>query len=146
MLRMLWNVAVLSSVNQLSFSTKVLIDYHGDDDNPSTIIQAKRREDNDSSAFDELGQLGDELDFLQTGDITLTQNQTKRLKGANKQSQELQRIQYDTRGKKYSYCEAEVPDDDHYICELRHLESFISFCLSVCLPPFPFFPLLILIS
>ena len=27
------------------------------------------------------------------------------------------RIQYATRGKKHSYCEPEVPDDDHYICE-----------------------------
>ena len=74
-------------------------------------------EDSASSAFDELGQLGEEIDFFTEGEITVTVNKKKALKRTNKQCPVVKRIQYATRGKKYNYCEAEVPDDDHYICE-----------------------------
>lgn len=72
-------------------------------------------EENDSSAFDELGRLGDELDLT-----SVEKDSISGKKGANsekKKSLTEQRIQYATRGKKHSYCEAEVPDDDHYTCK-----------------------------
>ena len=79
----------------------------------------EEKDENDSSAFDELGRLGEEMEFLSEGDISATERKRK-AKNTVKQRPEKQRIQYSTRGKKYSYCEAEVPDDDHYICKLNH--------------------------
>ena len=79
----------------------------------------EEKEKNDSSAFDELGRLGEEMEFLSEGEISATERKRK-AKNTVKQRPEKQRIQYSTRGKKYSYCEAEVPDDDHYICKLHH--------------------------
>lgn len=75
-------------------------------------------EENDSSAFDELGKLGEELDLTSVEKDSISEKQgTKSEK--RKKSVTEQRIQYATRGKKHSYCEAEVPDDDHYICKFN---------------------------
>ncbi len=71
-------------------------------------------EENDSSAFDELGRLGEELDFNLVEKDSISGKQGT--KSGKKKSTE-QRNRYATRGKKHSYCEAEVPDDDHYICK-----------------------------
>ena len=71
-------------------------------------------EENESSAFDDLGKLGEELDFASLENDSISKNQGS--KSEKKKSSE-QHIQYSTRGKKHSYCEAEVPDDDHYICK-----------------------------
>ena len=73
-------------------------------------------ENNNSSAFDELGRLGEEMKFT-SREKSLSGKQRKR-SGKEKEKSTEKRIQYATRGKKHSYCEAEVPDDDHYICEL----------------------------
>ena len=81
----------------------------------ATILQ-EEKEENDSSAFDELGRLGEEMGFLSEGETSVTERKRK-AKNTVKQRPEKQRIQYSTRGKKYSYCEPEVPDDDHYICK-----------------------------
>ncbi|XP_078361042.1 histone-lysine N-methyltransferase PRDM9-like [Oculina patagonica] len=79
---------------------------------PSKLVE---NEENDSSAFDELGRLGEELDFNLVEKESISGKQGA--KSGKKKSTE-QRTQYATRGKKHSYCEAEVPDDDHYIfCE-----------------------------
>ena len=75
-------------------------------------------EENDSSAFDELGRLGEEMDFISVEKVSSSGKQGKRSRSEKIKSTE-KRIQYATRGKKHSYCEAEVPDDDHYICELN---------------------------
>ena len=40
------------------------------------------------------------------------------------------RIQYATRGKRHSFCEPEVPDDDHYICEWNNY-NFLNSVVSV---------------
>ena len=87
-------------------------------------------EENDSNAFDELGLLGEEIEFIPESEILVTEKQRKRKKSANKQQPEKQRIQYATRGKQYSYCEAEVPEDDHYICKLK-----IQFLIFLLLTP-----------
>ena len=79
----------------------------------------EEKDENDSSAFDELGRLGEEMEFFSEGDISATERKRK-AKNTVKQRPGKQRIQYSTRGKKYSYCEAEVPDDDHFICKLNH--------------------------
>ncbi|XP_015772146.1 PREDICTED: histone-lysine N-methyltransferase PRDM9-like [Acropora digitifera] len=86
--------------------------------------QRQRKEDDpedfNSSAFDELGRLGEQI-FLSPSTMTTnqTENQTARPKRAKRK--DAQRIQYATRDKKHCYCEAEVPDDDHYIfCEDCH--------------------------
>lgn len=71
-------------------------------------------EENFPSAFDELGQLGEEN--------VVVSGKGREKKTANKQLLE-KRIQYATRGKKHSYCEPEVPDDDHYICEWNNNDS-----------------------
>ena len=85
---------------------------------PLSSLQIEEQlEESESSAFDELGQLGEEIDFFTAGEITVVVNQKRELKRTNKQCPAVKRIQYATRGKKQNYCEAEVPDDDHYICE-----------------------------
>ena len=98
-----------------------------------TLILRKlqeQNEENESSAFDDLGKLGEEMDFLPEAKLAVIGNQKKRPKVTNKKGQEVKRIQYATRGKKYSYCEAEVPDDDHYICKL----FVIAFVLKIFFP------------
>ena len=84
---------------------------------PLSTLQIEEQKDSESSAFDELGQLGEEIDFFTAGDIKVAVNQKKTSKRAYRQRPVVKRIQYTTRGKKHNYCEAEVPDDDHYICE-----------------------------
>lgn len=84
----------------------------------------EQNEENESSAFDELGKLGEEMDFLPEAKLAFIGNQKKRPKVTNKKRSEVKRIQYATRGKNYSYCEAEVPDDDHYICKLSVIVVF----------------------
>ena len=71
-------------------------------------------EENESSAFDELAKLGEELEFASLENDSISKKQGS--KSEKKKSSE-QRIRHSTRGKKHSYCEAEVPDDDHYICK-----------------------------
>ncbi|KAJ7387412.1 Histone-lysine N-methyltransferase prdm9 [Desmophyllum pertusum] len=57
------------------------------------------------------------MDFISEENNSYPGKLGKRTKSAKKKSPE-ERIHYATRGKKHSYCEAEVPDDDHYIfCE-----------------------------
>lgn len=74
-------------------------------------------EDNDfPSAFDELGQLGEEMDYISEENVVVSGKRREKKNTANKHLPQ-KRIQYATRGKKPSYCEPEVPDDDHYICE-----------------------------
>lgn len=82
-----------------------------------STLQIEKQEDSTSSAFDELGQLGEEIDFFTAGENTVAVNQSKGPKRTNKARPVVKHIQYATRGKKHNYCEAEVPDDDHYICE-----------------------------
>jgi len=77
-------------------------------------------EDNNSSAFDELGRLGEELEFISEDESSVFEKKKKRTKNAKKERPQKQQIHYTTRGKKYCYCEAEVPDDDHYICKLNY--------------------------
>lgn len=74
-------------------------------------------EENDSSAFDELGKLGEEMDLTPMERDSISGKQGT--KSEKKTSLTEQRIQYATRGKKHSYCETEVPDDDHYICKFN---------------------------
>lgn len=77
-------------------------------------------EESDLSAFEELGRLGEVMDFFPEGNIVATGKQRKSTTDSrSKQHSQETRIQYATRGKKRSYCEPEVPDDDHYICELK---------------------------
>ena len=59
------------------------------------------------------------MEFISEENYSYPEKQGKKTKSEKKKPTE-QRIQYATRGKKHSYCEAEVPDDDHYICELNH--------------------------
>lgn len=73
-------------------------------------------ENNDSSAFDELGRWGEKMDFISEENVAMSRKQRKPAKSTKKQLPEM-RSQYTTRGKKHSYCEPEVPDDDHYICK-----------------------------
>jgi len=82
------------------------------------------------SAFDELGQLGEEMDFISEETVVVTGKRRERKKTENKHLEK--RIQYATRGKKHSYCEPEVPDDDHYICEWNNLSflKYFSNCFS----------------
>jgi len=63
------------------------------------------------------------MDFILEENVVVPGKGREKKKTANKQLVE-KRIQYATRGKKHSYCEPEVPDDDHYICELNHYHSF----------------------
>jgi len=72
------------------------------------------------------------MDFILEEPVGVSGKGREKLKTANKQLVE-KRIQYATRGKKHSYCEPEVPDDDHYICELNNQLSFLKYfshCLS----------------
>ena len=88
-------------------------------------------EDDFPSAFDELGQLGEEIDFISDENVVVSGKGREKKKTANKQLVE-KRIQYATRGKNHSYCEPEVPDDDHYICEWNELSfrNYFSHCFS----------------
>ena len=56
------------------------------------------------------------MDFISEENIVVSGKRRGRKKTVNEHLLE-ERIQYATRGKKQSYCEPEVPDDDHYICE-----------------------------
>ncbi|CAH3196558.1 unnamed protein product, partial [Porites evermanni] len=87
------------------------------------ILNARgdQKEDDGSSAFEELGRLGEEIDLLPDKINAEPEKQRKQGKFTNKERPEEKRIQYTTRGKRQTYCEAEVPDDDHYIyCEECH--------------------------
>ena len=86
--------------------------------------QEDQKEDDDSSAFEELGRLGEEIDLLPDKTNAEPEKQRKQGRFTNKERPEEKRIQYTTRGKRQTYCEAEVPNDDHYICKLDHLETF----------------------
>lgn len=88
------------------------------------ILQDDEPEDSNSSAFDELGRLGEQI-FLSASTMRTnqTENQTARPKRAKRK--DTQRIQYATRDKKHCYCEAQVPDDDHYICKSRLYVSLL---------------------
>ena len=79
------------------------------------ILQDDEPEDSDSSAFDELGRLGEI--FFSPSTMTTNQNENQTARPKRTKRKDTQRIQYVTRGKKHCYCEAEVPDDDHYICK-----------------------------
>lgn len=83
-------------------------------------VQVENEQNDFPSAFDELGQLGEEMDFTSEENVVFSGKRREKKKTANKHPLE-KRIQYATRGKKHSYCELEVPDDDHYICELNKL-------------------------
>ena len=61
------------------------------------------------------------MDFISEENVVVS-GKGREKKTANKQLVE-KRIQYATRGKKHSYCEPEVPDDDHYICEWNNYHS-----------------------
>lgn len=80
------------------------------------ILQDDDPEDSDSSAFDELSRLGEQI-FLSPSTMTTNQNENQTARPKRTKRKDTQRIQYVTRGKKHCYCEAEVPDDDHYICK-----------------------------
>ena len=75
------------------------------------------QEENDSSAFDELGRLGENMELLPDENTAITRRERTKSINKNEQPSKEKREQYPTRGKRHSYCEAEVPDDDHYICE-----------------------------
>ena len=64
------------------------------------------------------------MDFISAVKNSVSEKPERETKGEKRTSTE-QRKQYTTRGKKHSYCEAEVPDDDHYICKLT--EGFHDF-------------------
>lgn len=66
------------------------------------------------------------MDFISAEKNSVPKKQGRGTKGEKKKSTD-QRIHYVTRGKNHSYCEAEVPDDDHYICKLN--EEFNGFIL-----------------
>ena len=86
-------------------------------------------EQNCPSAFDELGKLAERTDFITDENTVISGKQGKTMpKKVNRPHPPEMRIQYATRGKKHSYCEAEVPDDDHYICKFNynHLYSLIA--------------------
>ena len=84
----------------------------------------KDQKDDDSSAFEELDRLGEEIDLLPDRTNAEPEKQRKQGRFTNKERPKEKCIQYTTRGKRQTYCEAEVPDDDHYICKLDHLETF----------------------
>ena len=75
------------------------------------------QEGNDSSAFDELGRLGENMELLPDENTAITRRERTKSNNKNEQPSKEKREQYSTRGKRQSYCEAEVPHDDHYICE-----------------------------
>ncbi len=83
---------------------------------PLRYLQVENAEENDSSAFDDLGRWGEKIDFIPEENEAVSEKQRKRVKRVNEQLPE-KRTHYATRGIKHSYCEPEVPDDDHYICE-----------------------------
>ena len=64
--------------------------------------------------FEELARLGEEVDSIPDESTVISLKKVKRAQPPKK------RIQYATRGMRHSYCEAEVPDDDHYICKLNY--------------------------
>lgn len=84
----------------------------------------KDQKDDDSSAFEELDRLGEEIDLLPGRTNAGPEKQRKQGRFTNKERPKEKCIQYTTRGKRQTYCEAEVPDDDHYICKLDYLETF----------------------
>ena len=60
------------------------------------------------------------MDFISEETVVVSGKSMGKKKTANKHLLG-KRIQYATRGKKHSYCEPEVPDDDHYICKWNKL-------------------------
>ena len=75
------------------------------------------QEENDSSAFDELGRLGENMELLPDENTAIIRRERTKSNNKNEQPSMGKREKYGTRGKRHFYCEAEVPDDDHYICE-----------------------------
>ena len=65
------------------------------------------------------------MDSISEENIVVSGKRRGKKKTVNKYILE-KRIQYATRGKKHSYCEPEVPDDDHYICEWSNNNFLIS--------------------
>ena len=88
-------------------------------------MQIENEENDFPSAFDDLGQLGEEINFISEENVVVSGKGRVQKKPANKHLPQ-KRIQYATRGKKHSYCEPEVPDDDHYICEWSNNNFLIS--------------------
>lgn len=66
------------------------------------------------------------MDFISEETVVISGKVRGKKKTAEKQLLE-KRIQYATRGKKRFYCEPEVPDDDHYICEWNNCHFPILF-------------------
>lgn len=61
------------------------------------------------------------MDFITENNEAISDKGTKKTKSVKKQLfQSTTRSQYATRGMKHSYCEPEVPDDDHYICNVEY--------------------------
>ena len=58
----------------------------------------------DSSAFEELGRLGEEIDLLPDRTNTEPEKQRKQERFANKERPEEKRMQYTTRGKRQTNC------------------------------------------
>lgn len=70
--------------------------------------------------FEELVRLGEEVDSIPDESTVISLKKVKETPQKIKRAQPpKKRIQYATRGMRHSYCEAEVPDDDHYICKLN---------------------------
>ena len=57
------------------------------------------------------------MELLPDENTAITSRERTKSINKNEQPSKEKREQYATRGKRHSYCEAEVPDDDHYICE-----------------------------
>ena len=83
-------------------------------------MQVHDLENDDLSAFDELGRLAEQMEFdLSTKKARQTDKRTTRRMVVTTKCKQIKQTQYATRGKRHYYCEAEVPDDDHYICKSR---------------------------
>lgn len=71
--------------------------------------------------FEELARLGEEVDSIPDESTVISLKKVEETPQKIKRAQPpKKRIQYATRGMRHSYCEAEVPDDDHYICKLNY--------------------------
>lgn len=82
-------------------------------------IQVVEHEQSCPTAFEELGRLEEEVDSISDESTVISVKQDKKTQQEISRHQPPEkRIKYATRGMMHFYCEAEVPDDDHYIfCE-----------------------------
>lgn len=60
------------------------------------------------------------MELLPDENTAITRRERTKSINKNEQPSKEKREQYATRGKRHSYCEAEVPDDDHYICKFKN--------------------------